>query len=68
MKCEKCAVNYPNNLVQPFISSEGNYWLCGICARDVKNKMHGLPLDTPFQGEEAQRIYDRCKTFLARRN
>lgn len=30
--------------------------ICPVCAMDNKNKLHGLPLGTGFEGEEAQSL------------
>jgi len=59
MRCQKCKFNYQHTeVIQPLITSWGTKMLCAICALRGRNRIHGIPLSTPFQGEEAQRLYD----------
>ncbi len=46
-------------LVAPYYSSEGNAMMCPICALTARNKLHGLPANTPFRGSTAQGAHDR---------
>jgi hypothetical protein len=56
MKCEECTVDYPSKLLSPFSSSEGNRkYVCGICALELSNKIHGI-VRTRFDGEHAESL------------
>lgn len=58
-KCKECKFNYKNEeVMQPLITSKGTQLLCAICALKVRNQLHGLPENTPFQGEQAQYMYE----------
>jgi hypothetical protein len=53
MKCSGCDWTYPDGYVNPFTSSKGNEQLCGICALDASNELHGTKWKT-FNGEMAE--------------
>lgn len=58
MKCGNCGWNYPSVLLsRMFIASEGyTNPICGICALEVTNKIHGVTLNK-FTGEMAEEIH-----------
>ena len=57
MICEYC--NKDRLVLSPMFTSEGVYQsICAICALFVKNDVHGLPQNTPFDGEIARQMYD----------
>ena len=63
MKCQKCKRNYPDRLI-----NNGNFngeWIdcCPICALKMRNEIHGLPPETPFNGEIAQGMYDEAVAY-----
>lgn len=59
--CTVCHRLFPARLIQNFFSSsEGNRWLCPICALEKRNEIHGLPPNTPFEGEQAQALYEEA--------
>ena len=62
MKCEECDINYPEGLVQPFSSSEGNKIVCGICALHLSNKVHGV-IRTRFDGKQAEILRMKAAKF-----
>ena len=53
MKCEKCKFDYPRNLLSAFRANKGTAVVCGICALELKNAVHGTN-DTEFVGEIAE--------------
>lgn len=61
--CNQCKNEFPAWLVNPLVASEGNSYCCPICALAIRNKMHGLPEDTPFHGETAQIMYEQAKNI-----
>lgn len=68
IRCQKCRKNYPDHLVQPFISSDRPHRrLCAICALETRNEELGLPLGTPFQGEMAAELYEEAVEYNRRR-
>lgn len=60
--CAECKREFPSRLLAPF--RMGNCkpkWMCPLCALRIRNQMHSLPADTPFQGEQASAMYDEAK-------
>lgn len=41
-RCARCKWKYPDELVSTFRSSAGNSELCGICALQASNELHGM--------------------------
>jgi len=62
-KCSVCKKKFPAHLINYFMSSHNNIWVCPICGLKLRNKIHGLPKDTPFHGEMAQEYYKEAKDF-----
>ena len=61
MKCDKCRRKFPDRLIAPFMSSEGNIKrACPICALEARNRIHRLPKDTPFAGTMANKMYEEA--------
>ena len=57
--CHICGIRPRRpEMIQPLITSQGDFDLCPICALDVRNQMIGLPAGTPFQGEIANDMYE----------
>lgn len=66
-KCGNCKRHFPDHLVNPLRTNAGPIRnVCPICALVELNRMHGLPLDTPFQGEQAQDFYEEAMEFIRR--
>ena len=57
MICNECKKE--RLTVVPMYTTIGSRDMCPICALKVRNKFHGLPKETPFQGITAQMIYDK---------
>ena len=59
MKCHKCDYDYPEDLVRPMIVYGEHLavvlMLCGVCALNAKNELHGTD-DDHFTAPEAERI------------
>jgi hypothetical protein len=55
VRCAECKWNYPELLLHSMFM-DGTYTkpICGICALEVTNKLHGIKV-TKFQGEMAER-------------
>ena len=53
VKCSDCKIDYPSDLVQPFIYYDSVVDVCGICALARKNALHGTHF-TEFTGEMAE--------------
>lgn len=64
--CDTCKRSFPNGLVQKFVSIVYVLDLCGICALKAKNEVHGTRFKK-FHGENAQRILELTKKYLARK-
>lgn len=59
MKCHKCEYDYPDDLVRAMILHDGTIAIvihvCGICALESKNRVHGTN-DDHFDAPEAERV------------
>jgi hypothetical protein len=64
--CPSCHNTFPSRLFAPMVTSAGTVVLCPICTLKVRNELHGLPEDTPFEGEIAQQIYEEALTYVKR--
>jgi len=57
MACSRCKLPYPAELVVPMFvntgGSSGYLHVCGICALEVSNNLHGENR-TKFDGEQAE--------------
>ena len=63
-RCAECKRKFPGQLINIMFTSDGNFWTCPLCALEIRNKMHGLPLDTPFHGEIANDMWHEAKEFI----
>lgn len=61
--CDKCKKEFPEDMIQPFFSTRGNFMLCAPCALEKRNKMHGFK-DNKFNGSEANKLLFRTKEYL----
>lgn len=62
MKCDQCKVNYPSGLVQVMYSSLGSFNVCGICALEISNKIHGNNRQK-FDGPMAEKMRQKAIKF-----
>ena len=63
-ECPECHKSFPSHLIQPMIGFLPPRDMCPICALRIRNEEHGLPKDTPFQGEIAKEMHEEAKRFL----
>jgi len=63
-KCHQCNRKFPSHLIAPMMIDSSTFMACPICALAIRNEMHGLPPDTPFQGEIAGAMYHEAVEFL----
>ncbi len=62
MKCAECEEEFPDEILSPMMVNGGyTASICGVCALAIRNETHGLPPNTPFQGEVAQWCYEEAK-------
>jgi len=55
MECDDCKIDYPNGLVQQLVSSDGEAFICGVCALERINRVHGVTF-AKFNGKTAERM------------
>ena len=57
VKCPECKWQYPSNTYVSAMMVNGEYTepICGICALDMGNRLHGMPR-THFTGEIAEEM------------
>lgn len=71
MRCEECKITYPSDYTAPLvITREGlksTINVCGICALELTNKLHGLNR-TEFGGEVAEEMRQRAVKWRATHN
>lgn len=65
-KCNECGKHYPDGCISIMFTSKGNTKCCGICALEIRNKIHGLN-DKEFQGEMANECLNNCKKYLLKK-
>ena len=62
MKCNECKREFQDHLLAPLIVGDRQVNpCCPLCALRLRNKIHGLPADTPFQGEQAHAMWEEAK-------
>lgn len=64
MVCLCCLRNFPEELLSVVVSSEGRDVMCPLCALKRRNEMHGLPPETPFQGQIAAAMHRQALAHL----
>lgn len=64
-ECAFCKGDYPSRFVNHLTVNAGTYLACPDCALEIINEAHGLPKNTPFQGEYAKEIYDDFQLWKA---
>ena len=69
MKCDICKMDYPHDILSPLITNFGDdpLLLCGICALDTINKIHGMKRKTFGRGSIAEK-YRHQALLIRRRN
>jgi len=71
MKCAKCKINYPKELVSAmasFVNGRMHYQnLCGICALAASNRIHGIHRRR-FTGMMAEQMRQEAIKFRKEHN
>lgn len=61
-RCSQCKIDYPSYMVQLMKSSLGSFMVCGVCALDISNQIHGTQRAT-FDGEVAEQMRKEAIEF-----
>jgi hypothetical protein len=71
--CGGCDRRYPRGLLQDLtvggVGSEHREEvcrMCPLCALKIRNRLAGLPADTPFQGRLAKELHAKAVAHLER--
>ena len=64
-KCSNCPYKYPEEILSPMMGGGVSGAICGICALEIKNAIHGIN-DTEFTGETAE--YFRLEAIKVRKD
>lgn len=63
--CRNCNRSFPDYLISPMSVDGTSTLVCPICALKIRNKVQGLPEDTPFQGGVSQAMrYEEAVEFI----
>jgi len=62
-KCKKCRRSFPDHLVTNVNYSVANP-ICPLCALALRNKIHGLPEGTPFNGTVANDMWEEATAII----
>lgn len=67
-KCLECEKLFPDHLIQDMAIGDQTGLsyvpLDPVCALKIRNQTAGLPLDTPFQGEMANALWEEAVEYL----
>lgn len=63
-KCQVCRIDFPAELINTLVSTEGSISCCPVCALRNRNKNHGMKMSEPFRGEIANLMYNTAVQFL----
>jgi hypothetical protein len=61
--CDHCKQRVPHDCIAPFFNNGQRTMACAVCALEIRNATHGFSPGTPFGGEIAQEMYERCVAF-----
>lgn len=64
LKCTNCQRDFPFHLVNKMTTNQGDAYVCPLCALDIRNKMHGMPSDTPFMGKAAAALWREADDWV----
>ncbi len=59
IRCPQCKQKYPGEIMMGGV--------CPICALKNRNETHGMPANTPFQGEIASDLHAQAVAFDKKR-
>lgn len=57
--CDLCSWTYPDDLVQDLITGGGRLRMCGPCALEFTNRLHGISR-IKFDGKQAELLRIRA--------
>lgn len=62
--CARCRRQYPDvgYVTDMFTSTQGYLHVCGICALEITNELHGTKM-TRFHGEMAEQMRQDCLAY-----
>lgn len=63
-ECPVCHIEYPSELIQPMFIDGGYHDKCPICALLKRNEFAALPKHEPFQGEQAEYLFESAMEYL----
>lgn len=61
--CEQCKIEFPMLFYAPMYVDGAYCNICPVCALALRNKLAGLPKDTPFTGKIAQGAVEDFKEW-----
>jgi len=64
--CDECDRKFPDELVQPLITSVGSSWSCPICALEITNNIHHAKR-TKFDGKVAEKLRQQALAYISNR-
>jgi hypothetical protein len=53
--CTRCGTRYPDRLVTPMMINSAYTMVCGVCALELSNQIHGTNR-RKFTGEQAEQL------------
>lgn len=62
IKCQRCKIKFPDDLIQPLFSNLGNILCCPICALEITDTIHGINR-TKFDGDNANILLKKALKF-----
>lgn len=70
--CGICEREFPSRLLTPFVTSlssaERQMNICPICAKNLRNAIHGLPSGEEPKEAQDKAMLDEARAFIARAN
>ena len=67
MQCKACQRDFPEHLMTVVNYSHANP-ICPLCALALRNKIHGLPSNTKFEGEIANDMWEEAMAVIRSRS
>ncbi len=68
MNCKKCEGEFPDHLINKFISNEGAISVCPICALELTNQAHGIKRKNFNKGSKAQQLLDEARKIKEKKH
>ncbi len=64
-ECTQCHREFPDHLINQMVMGGGYAFVCPLCALEMRNKAHGIPVGTPFRGEMAHDMWLEATEYVA---